>query len=319
MELKRFAQPCFAVNFNKKALKVATCKYFDYLLPFLPSLQMDPASILALTGGLPPSAFQASTETDSLSPFLSSCDADNPPAASPSYFQGPFTSFKQDRMEWLASDCFDAHHVAEDVDSWFAGIPVVHNTHGAVQGDNYALNLACSPPLHSHYVPPVSAHADIDDDYQHCTIVGGSRAPENSNDTFSNCDHPPMTEMPQLSQMPTFLATKAVPAEKKAGSRRSVISKDAKDLLEASFSIEPYPDTLEVSSIATNARLGVKQVKTWFSNKRHRATPSSGNRAVFAVYFSLILDSTYDHILSDFALQLSADADSHKPGLPKRK
>lgn len=54
------------------------------------------------------------------------------------------------------------------------------------------------------------------------------------------------------------------PAERKAGTKRSVIPKLTKSALEDFFRVEPYPDKYEVESIARSTGLAIKQVKSWF-------------------------------------------------------
>lgn len=66
----------------------------------------------------------------------------------------------------------------------------------------------------------------------------------------------------------------AAPAVMKARRGRATLPNNAKKILKESFNIEPYPDSLEVSSIAKASQMTIKQVKTWFTNKRNRTPPS---------------------------------------------
>jgi hypothetical protein len=50
-------------------------------------------------------------------------------------------------------------------------------------------------------------------------------------------------------------------------------STTVRKLLEAHFTLEANPNTRETSSIACKAKMTVKQVRTWFRNKRRRTRP----------------------------------------------
>ncbi|QDS72128.1 hypothetical protein FKW77_003903 [Venturia effusa] len=93
---------------------------------------------------------------------------------------------------------------------------------------------------------------------------------------------PPLAEAPGETPH-EFLTRKAVPAESKAGKRRSAFSSEAKAALENSFRIEPYPDAAEIASIAKRGKMSTKQVKTWFSNKRNRSQPPEDQGADITV------------------------------------
>ena len=56
--------------------------------------------------------------------------------------------------------------------------------------------------------------------------------------------------------------------------RRFRLLKFAKKILNDSFQLEAYPDKMEISSIAKKTKMTIKQVRTWFGNKRRRTIPT---------------------------------------------
>jgi hypothetical protein len=56
----------------------------------------------------------------------------------------------------------------------------------------------------------------------------------------------------------------------RTGDERLVISPVARLMLEASFLVEPYPNGPVQNSLAMRTGLNIRQVKTWFNNRRSR-------------------------------------------------
>jgi hypothetical protein len=241
---------------------------------------MAAADILATTGGLPPSAFLLSEQNDfSSAPALL---GDNTLNASITEQFIPFHQFLglENDLEWNCdcADCAARDCGTQDFSAHFQHFEFPENLNGGYGQlvDSWADSSlpTGTPPLNPGLTstPP------------HC--VDMPNAPRlqtfeiSSPGTLTSIlrEHPSAVREEGIIEHPAksikiTVASKAVPAEKKAGRRRFSMPKFTKAALEESFRLEAYPDKLEVSSIAKTAKMSVKQVKTWFSNKRGRTRP----------------------------------------------
>jgi hypothetical protein len=106
---------------------------------------------------------------------------------------------------------------------------------------------------------------------------------------------------PEFTQSPrnTNGPTSSVSSVKKV-SRRTKISKAAKNTLEQFFSSNPYPDKAELRTLRLATKLKENAIRTWFSNSRSRESCRSSSRhGIFHV--------RADHIQQRNSLWLLAD------------
>jgi hypothetical protein len=84
----------------------------------------------------------------------------------------------------------------------------------------------------------------------------------------SRSSHQPRPKSPEpLTRRPTML-----PATMTAGQRRARLPEESTEVLKAIFELDKDPDQKELESIAQMANVSVKTVKTWFNNRRSRAS-----------------------------------------------
>lgn len=66
---------------------------------------------------------------------------------------------------------------------------------------------------------------------------------------------------------------------------RTIISKEAEQILEQHFSVDPYPALVGIELLARKTNLTVKNVQMWFANTRSRKGKSKGKSVLVKVIF----------------------------------
>jgi hypothetical protein len=253
---------------------------------------MAAADVLTATGGLPPSAFSLLPQDAYFPSFTSINDTilPHPDDHSNFYVDGAFDPLLKDlgpnqygKLQYnyadpgvgqnvhfedqlegqglgelleLQCDCVAICCCAHTVDSWFQDV-VTPDPIERVQTSLPSINTA-----------------NIQDGRGSSTRASLNNVIED--DSFA--ERRPKKPTPQKFAHPP-VAYRAAPAEMKAERSRPAFTSSAKIALDDLFQLEPYPDDAEITSIAENTKMTIKQVKTWFSNKRSRSQ-RSGMRPV---------------------------------------
>jgi hypothetical protein len=233
------------------------------------------------------SGFQRTPQSDyTLAP--SPLDALLPFASSQvQYFQDPYEELQIDWSEHLICKCSGPCYCAEVDNSWFPDFPAMNGSQQPVPTEDFGHSAEFKG--HSPGQLPFSHTAQALPNLGDVSVTSGLPSFVNSPNGQANLNKAltatqsdnalPSCSMNHSEQFATpekneiTAASRAIPAEKKAGRRRCAIPKDTKAALEESFRLEPYPDKSELLSIAKTAKMAEEKVKTWFSNKRSRTQP----------------------------------------------